>query len=119
MNDSSDVSTYVTQDCLVFLVQSELSKETAMRTQASLLEKIHSKNYLGVVIDLSAVDIIDSVLWEVISNTSVMVNILGFATVMTGLSPGVVASIVDVNLATTKIKTAMTIQDALDILTSA
>ena len=119
MTEASNVSTYVTQGCLVFPVQEELSKETAMEIQASLLEKIHSKNYLGVVIDLSGIDIIDSVLWDVLSKTSVMINMLGFSTVMTGLSPGVVASIVDVNLGMTKIKTAMTIQDALDILTSA
>ncbi|WP_438466091.1 STAS domain-containing protein [Marinomonas sp. PE14-40] len=117
-NESSVIATYTTQGCLVFPVQTELSKETAMDIQAKLLEQVHSKNYLGVVIDLSGIEIIDSVLWKILSNTSVMINVLGFKTVMTGLSPGVVASIIDVNLELSKIITAMTIQDALDILVS-
>ena len=117
-NESSVIATYTTQGCLVFPVQTELSKETAMDIQAKLLEQVHSKNYLGVVIDLSGIEIIDSVLWKILSNTSVMINVLGFKTVMTGLSPGVVASIIDVNLELSKITTAMTIQDALDILVS-
>ena len=117
-NESSVIATYTTQGCLVFPVQTELSKETAMDIQAKLLEQVHSKNYLGVVIDLSGIEIIDSVLWKILSNTSVMINVLGFKTVMTGLSPGVVASIIDVNLELSKITTAMTIQDALDTLVS-
>ena len=116
VTESSIISTYITQDCLVFPVLTEMSKEMALGIQASLLGKVHSKDYLGVVIDLSRVDVIDSVLWDVLSNTSVMVNMLGFSTVLTGLSPGVVASIVDVNVDITRIKSAMTIQDALDSL---
>jgi rsbT antagonist protein RsbS len=117
-NESSIVTTYTTQGCLVFPLQTELSKETAMDIQEKLLKQVHSASYLGVVIDLSGVDIIDSVLWEIISNTSVMVNFMGFRTVITGLSPGVVASIIDVNLDLTKVTTATSIQDALDILGS-
>ncbi|MEH6443102.1 MAG: STAS domain-containing protein [Oceanospirillaceae bacterium] len=115
-NESSNVMTYATQGCLVFPVQVGLSKETAMDIQTVLLEKVYAKEYLGVVIDLSGIDIIDSVFWKILSNTSVMVNMLGFRTVMTGLSPGVVASIVDLNLDLTTTKTALTIQDALEIL---
>lgn len=118
INETSIITTYTTQGCLVFPVQTELSKETAMDVQTKLLEEVHSKNYLGVVIDLSGIEIVDSVLWKILSNTSVMINVLGFRTVMTGLSPGVVASIIDVNLELSKVKTAMTIQDALNILVS-
>jgi rsbT antagonist protein RsbS len=115
---SPAITTYTTQGCLVYPVQAELSKEKAQGIQGSLLDKLHSTSYLGLVIDLSGIDIIDSVLWKILSNTSVMVSMLGFKTVMTGLSPGVVASIVDVNSDLSKITTAMNIQDALAILTS-
>lgn len=117
-NEAPVITTYTTQGCLVFPVQTELSKDTAMDIQAELLQQVHSTNYLGVVIDLSGIEIIDSVLWEILLNTSVMINVLGYRTVVTGLSPGVVASIIDVNLELSNVKTAMTIQDALNFLVS-
>jgi len=114
--DTANMTTYVTNQCLVCPVQTELSKEGATNIQAFILERVHSKNYLGVIIDLSGVQVIDSVLWEVFSNTCVMINMLGFQTVITGLNPGVVAAIMDINVDLTKVITAMSIQDALDIL---
>jgi len=114
--NTANMTTYVTNQCLVCPVQTELSKEAAINIQAFILERVHAKDYQGVIIDLSGVQVIDSVLWKVFSNTCVMVNMLGFQTVITGLNPGVVAAIMDINVDLTKIITAMSIQDALDIL---
>lgn len=114
----SNITTYVTQRCLVCPIQTELSKDMAISIQENILEKVHSQSYLGVIIDLSGVNIIDSVLWNILSNTSVMINMLGFRTVLTGMNPGIVASIVDIDLDFSMVTTAMTIENALEILTS-
>ncbi|MEM5527441.1 STAS domain-containing protein [Gammaproteobacteria bacterium AS21] len=117
-DNSSNMTTYVTSDCLVFPVQAELSKQAALNVQAFILDQVHSKSYNGVIIDLSGVEVIDSVLWQVFANTCVMINMLGYRTVITGLNPGVVAAIMDINVDLTKVITAMDIQDALNILTT-
>ena len=101
MNNSAEsikITMYETQGCLVFPIQEELSKKAALQIQRSLLERVHEKSVKGVIIDLSGVKIIDAVLWEVFSKTAQMVKILGSPSVITGLSPGVVASIIDLNL---------------------
>ncbi len=115
--ESTKITTHETQGCLVVPIQEELSKEAAQRIQRSLLEQVHAKNIKGVVIDLSGVKIIDGTLWEVFSETARMVKMLGSPSVITGLSPGVVASIIDLNLDFSGLTTAMNLEDGLEILT--
>ena len=116
-DETTRITMYETQGCLVVPIQEELTKEAAQRVQRSLLEQIHGRGVTGVVIDLSGVNIIDSILWDVFSKTCQMVNIIGFPSVITGLSPGAVASIIDLNLYTDDVTTALNLEEALEILT--
>ena len=115
--ESTKISMHETQGCLVVLIQEELSKEAAQRIQKNLLKQVHAKNIKGVVIDLSGVKIIDSTLWEVFSKTAKMIKMLGVPSVITGLGPGVVASIIDLNLDFSDITTSMNLEGGLEILT--
>ena len=115
--ESTKITMHETQGCLVVLIQEELSKEAAQRIQKNLLEQVYAKNIKGVVIDLSGVKIIDGTLWEVFSKTARMIKILGFPSVITGLSPGVVASIIDLNLDFSDLTTSVNLEDGLEILT--
>jgi rsbT antagonist protein RsbS len=111
--DQSEFNFYVTQGCMVVPIQTELSKEAAIIIQTQLLETIYGNSYQGAVIDLSGINIIDSGLWDIISDTATMINMLGIKAIITGLSPGVVASIIAVSDDTERIKSVMTIEDAL------
>ena len=120
MNHSAEsikITMHETQGCWVVAIQEELSKEAALRIQRNLLEQVHAKSIKGVIIDLSGVKVIDGILWEVFSKTAKMVKMLGPPSVITGLSPGVVASIIDLNLDFSDLTTAMNLEDALEILT--
>lgn len=115
--ESIKVTIHETQGCLVVPIQEELSKEAALQIQSSLLEKVHAKSVKGVIIDLSGVKIIDGILWEIFSKTTQMVKMLGAPSVITGLSPGVVASIIDLNVDINDLTTAMNLENALELLT--
>ena len=120
MNDTTEsirITMHETQGCLVVPIQEELSKQAAQQIQGEILKKIHARSLKGVVIDLSGVRIIDSILWEVFTKTTYMIQMLGYPSVITGLNPGVVASIIDLNLDLDKITTAMQLEDALAMLT--
>ena len=119
MNPSSEhikITIHETQGCLVVPIQEELSKKAAQQVQRSLLEQVHGRSVKGVVIDLSGVKIIDSILWEIFSQTSKMVQMLGPRSVITGLNPGVVASIIELNLDISDLTTALNLEDALEII---
>ena len=115
--ESIKINIHETQGCLVVPIQEELSKEAALQIQKSLLEQVHAKSVKGVIIDLSGVKIIDGILWEIFSKTTQMVKMLGSPSVITGLSPGVVASIIDLNIDINDLTTAMNLENALEILT--
>jgi rsbT antagonist protein RsbS len=115
--ESIKITIHETQGCLVVPIQEELSKEAALRIQSNLLEQVYAKSIKGVIIDLSGVKVIDGILWEVFSKTARMVKMLGFPAVITGLRPGVVASIIDLDLDFSGLITAMNLEDALEILT--
>ena len=120
MNDSTEsikITMHETQGCLVVPIQEELSKQAAQQIQGEILKQIHARSLNGVVIDLSGVQIIDSILWEVFTKTTYMIKLLGYPSVITGLNPGVVASIIDLNLDLDKITVAMQLEDALALLT--
>lgn len=114
--ESIKITIHETQGCLVVPIQEELSKEAALQIQRNLLEKVYAKSIKGVIIDLSGVKVIDGILWEIFSKTARMVKMLGFPTVITGLRPGVVASIIDLDLDFSDLITAMNLEDALEIL---
>jgi rsbT antagonist protein RsbS len=115
--ESIKITMHDTQGCLVVPIQEELSKEAAQQIQRSLLEQVHARSVKGVIIDLSGVKVIDGILWEIFSKTAKMVKMLGSPTVITGLSPGVVASIIDLNSDINDLTTAMNLEDGLEILT--
>jgi rsbT antagonist protein RsbS len=115
-NEVSKVTMYETQGCSVILVQQELTKEAAQELQRNVLGQIHFKSVKGVVIDLSGINIIDSQLWDIFSKTSQMIKIMGFPSIITGLSPGVVASIIDHDLNINEVATALNLEEALSIL---
>ncbi|MFT7243927.1 MAG: rsbT antagonist protein RsbS [Candidatus Azotimanducaceae bacterium] len=117
-SETDSVGMYSTQSCLVVPIQIELSKEEALNIQKNILNLVYAKNIKGIIIDLSGVSIIDSALWDIFSKTAKMTRMLGFPSVISGLNPGVVASIIDLNLQTDGITTTLNLEDALSLLTS-
>jgi rsbT antagonist protein RsbS len=115
-NEELKVAMYETQGCWVIMVQQELTRESAQEFQRNVLDQIHLKSIKGVVIDLSGINVIDSQLWGIFSKTSQMIKIMGFPSVITGLSPGAVASIIDHDLNINEVSTALNLEEALSIL---
>ena len=111
------ITMHETQVCLIVPIQEELSQGAAQSIQQQILKRIHAKSVQGVVIDLAGVQIIDSALWTIFINTTRMIEVMGVPSVLTGLNPGAVASIIDLQLDCDAIATAMHLEDALQILT--
>ena len=116
-SQSHRITMHETQGCLVVPIQEELSQAAAQSIQQQILKRIHAKSVQGVVIDLAGVQIIDSALWTIFLNTTRMIEVMGVPSVLTGLNPGAVASIIDLQLDCDAIATAMHLEDALQILT--
>lgn len=112
----SRVAMHISRGCLIVPIQIELYDEIIPRIQKDILERVKETGIKGVIIDVSGVEIIDSFFAQAICDTVRMVSMLGAATILTGLKPEVVASIVDLDIEFKDIKTAMNLEAGFQIL---
>ncbi len=112
----SKVAMYVTRGCLVVPIQVELHDELMLQIQEDILERVNKTGIKGVIIDVSGVAIIDSFLARVLSDTAKMASLLGAKMVITGLAPGVVASLIDLDFELKDVPTAISLEQGFLIL---
>jgi len=119
MEDNSNLSKvaiYITRGYLVVPIQVELYDENIIQMQKDILKRVNEAKIKGVIIDLSAVDIMDSFLAQSLCDTVKMNSMLGASTILTGFQPEVVASIIELNLEFKDIQTAINIEEGFQIL---
>lgn len=97
-------------------IQVELYAETLLQIQKSALEKVKETGIKGMLIDVSAVEVIDSFLGKTLSDTARMASLLGVTTVFTGFKPGVVAALVDLDVELGDIQTAIDLEQGFQKL---
>ncbi|HCL89830.1 MAG TPA: hypothetical protein DHW70_00660, partial [Candidatus Atribacteria bacterium] len=105
-----------TRGYLVVPIQVELYDENIIQMQKDILKRVNEAKIKGVIIDLSAVDIMDSFLAQSLCDTVKMNSMLGASTILTGFQPEVVASIIELNLEFKDIQTAINIEEGFQRL---
>ena len=101
---------------LLVTVQVDMHDQLAMNLQNDLTEKIVSANARGVLIDISALDIVDSFIGRMLGNIASMSRILDAETVVVGMQPAVAITLVELGLALTGVRTALNIEKGMDLL---
>ncbi|GAE36900.1 STAS domain-containing protein [Halalkalibacter akibai] len=101
---------------LLISVQVELDDQTALQFQEDLLNKIHSEGSLGVVIDLTSVDMIDSFIAKVLGDVVDMSNLMGAKVVLTGIQPAVAITLIDMGITLNEVQTALDLEQGLEKL---
>ncbi len=86
------------EDMLVISVQTALYDRLALQLQEDILNMIQETDAEGVLIELSAVDVVDSFMGRVLSDTAQMARILGAQTVIAGIQPEVAITLVELGL---------------------
>ncbi|EZH65632.1 MULTISPECIES: STAS domain-containing protein [Geomicrobium] len=101
---------------LLISVQVELDDQTALQFQEDLLNKIHQEGSLGVVIDLTSVDMIDSFIAKVIGDVVEMSSLMGAKVVLTGIQPAVAITLIDMGVSLQEVQTALDLEQGLERL---
>ncbi|MBP3953309.1 STAS domain-containing protein [Bacillus suaedae] len=101
---------------LLISVQVELDDQTALRFQEDLLNKIHSEGSIGVVIDLTSVDMIDSFIAKVLGDVVDMSGLMGAKVVLTGIQPAVAITLIDMGIKLQDVRTALDLEQGLEKL---
>lgn len=80
---------------LLASIQVELSDADALQFQSDLVRRVADIEALGVAIDISALDVVDSYMARVINDTATMVHLLGAEVVVCGIQPYVAMTLVE------------------------
>jgi rsbT antagonist protein RsbS len=103
-------------DILLVSIQIDLEDHTAMQLQDDLSHRIVETGAHGVVIDISALEIVDSFIGRMLSTIASVSRVLDAETVVVGMRPAVAITLVELGLSLRGVRTALNVDRALEIL---
>jgi rsbT antagonist protein RsbS len=103
-------------EVLLVSIQTDLHDQAALGLQRDLLEKIQTTSARGVLIDISVIDIVDSFLGRILSDTAAMAGIMNAIVVVVGIQPSVAITLVELGLELKRIHTALNVERGLALL---
>jgi rsbT antagonist protein RsbS len=101
------------QDILLVSIQSELYDRQAERLQKDILQTLTVTHARGVLVDVTALQVIDSFLGRMIGETASMTRLMGAKTVLVGLQPAVAITLVELGLHLDGVHTALNMEQGL------
>jgi rsbT antagonist protein RsbS len=101
---------------LLVTIQIEMDDQIALRLQEDLTAQIEKTSARGVLIDISAVETVDSFIGRMIGNISAMSLILDARTVVVGMQPAVAITLVELGLTLPGVRTALSVERGMVLL---
>ncbi|HSC67002.1 MAG TPA: STAS domain-containing protein [Cellvibrio sp.] len=101
---------------LLVTIQVDMHDRLAMALQEDLTSRIVKDRANGVLIDISALDIVDSFIGRMISDTAAMAKILDAKTVLVGMQPAVAITLVELGLTLEGVSTALNVELGIKML---
>jgi rsbT antagonist protein RsbS len=100
-------------------IQVDMTDQVAIRLEEDLMRKVESIGATGVLIDISALEVVDSFIGRMISNLSGSARILGAETVVVGMQPAVAITLVELGLTLHGVRTALNVEKGMLMLRAA
>jgi rsbT antagonist protein RsbS len=103
---------------LLVTIQVDMHDRLAMTLQDDLTNRISQVNAQGVLIDISALEIVDSFIGRILGNIAKTAQVLDAQTVVVGMQPAVAITLVELGLSLTGIRTALNVEKGMALLKS-
>ncbi|WP_092786992.1 MULTISPECIES: STAS domain-containing protein [Actinokineospora] len=103
-------------DVLLASIQVDLQDRDVLALQEDLAEKITATGAHGVVLDISAVDIVDSFIGRMFATIAATSRLFDAHTVVVGMRPAVAITLVELGLTLGEVRTALDLEKGLAIL---
>lgn len=103
-------------DLLLVSIQIDLQDQSAIALQEDLAEKISATGATGVVIDISAVEIVDSFIGRMFATIASISRLFDADTVVVGMRPAVAITLVELGMSLGEVRTALDLERGMRIL---
>ena len=103
-------------DVLLVTIQVDMHDQLAAALEEDLTGRIVSAGARGVLIDISALEIVDSFIGRMLDNIAAVSRILDAATVVVGMRPAVAITLVELGLSLTGVQTALDVERGMRLL---
>jgi rsbT antagonist protein RsbS len=107
------------EDFLLVSIQVDMHDQLALTLQDDLTQKIVATRARAVLIDISALEMVDSFMGRMLGNIASMSRILDAQTVVVGMRPAVAITLVELGLSLPGIRTALNVDAGLALLRAA
>jgi rsbT antagonist protein RsbS len=101
---------------LLVTIQVDLYDRLAENLEADLVQMVSKTGAMGVLIDISAVSIIDSFMGRIIGNIASMSKIMDAETVVVGMQPAVAITLIELGLPLKGVQCALNVERGMDLL---
>jgi rsbT antagonist protein RsbS len=105
-------------DCLLVSIQVDMHDRLAMALQDDLTQRIVKDRARGVMIDISALEIVDSFIGRMLNNIAGMSRVLDAVTVVVGMRPAVAITLVELGMTLSGVRTALNVDKGLAMIRS-
>jgi rsbT antagonist protein RsbS len=101
---------------LLVTVQVDMHDRLALTLQDDLTDRIVRHRSKAVLIDISALEVVDSFIGRMLANIAAMSRILDAETVVVGMQPAVAITLVELGLDLQGVRTALNVERGMDLL---
>jgi rsbT antagonist protein RsbS len=103
---------------LLVTIQVDMHDRLAMTLQDDLMSAIRAHEARGVLIDISALEIVDSFIGRMLGNIAAMSRVLDAETVVVGMRPAVAITLVELGLSLPGVRTALDVEKGMELIRS-
>ncbi len=103
-------------DALLVTIQVDMHDRLATALEDDLTTKIVTLGAKGVLIDISALEIVDSFMGRMLDNIAAVSRILDAETVVVGMRPAVAITLVELGLSLSGVRTALNVDRGMELI---
>jgi rsbT antagonist protein RsbS len=106
-------------DCLLVTIQVDMHDRLAITLQDDIMSRIADTRARGLIVDISALEVVDSFIGRVLGNIAGMARILDTQTVVVGMRPAVAITLVELGLSLPGVITALNVERGMELVRNA